>query len=53
MMQINLSVSDKKTSFIKNVTLPTEYHISLQLIFVSLVMQYIFNDISWIHFSEH
>ena len=37
-----LSVSVKKTSFIKNVILPTEYHFSLQLIFVSLVLQYIF-----------
>ena len=43
----------KKTSFIKNVILPTEYHFSLQLIFVSLVLQYISNDISWIHFPEH
>ena len=37
----------------KNVILPTEYHFSLQLIFVSLVLQYISNDISWIHFPEH
>ena len=45
-MQINSSVSDKiKTSFIKNVFLPTEYHFSLQLIFINLVKQYISNDI--------
>ena len=49
---INSRVSDKKTRFIKNVILPTEYHFSLQLIFVSLVLQYISNDISWIHFMD-
>ena len=38
-----LSVSDKKKpSFTENVILPTEYHFSLQLIFASLVLQYIF-----------
>ena len=42
-----------KANFIKNVILPTEYHFSWQLIFVSLVLQYISNDISWIHFPEH
>ena len=41
---INSSVSNKKTSFIKNVILPTEYYFSLQLIFVSLVLQYISNE---------
>ena len=27
--------------------------ISLYSDFISLVLQYIFNDISWIHFPEH
>ena len=35
------------------VILPIEYHFSLQLIFVSLVLQYISNDISWIYLHEH
>ena len=42
------------THLVKNVILPTEYHFSLQLIFVLILTCSLFsNDISWIHFPEH